>query len=88
MVAGLDALRLYPPCGCELVAPILPDRANHPVKRRQRKYFSFPEFGFIVDMFRPAHERGVSRSSRHAGRDAVDAGGVGAKSNRRAGFGS
>ena len=33
----------------------------------------------------PAHERGGSRSSRNAGRDAVDAGGVGARRNRRAG---
>ena len=32
-----------------------------------------------------AHERGGSRSSRNAGRDAVDAGGVGARRNRRAG---
>ena len=31
------------------------------------------------------HERGGSRSSRNAGRDAVDAGGVGARGSRRAG---
>ena len=32
----------------------------------------------------PARQRGVSRSSRHADRNAVDAGGVGAKAGRRA----
>ena len=38
-----------------------------------------------ISQITSAHERGVSRSSRYAGRDAVDAGCVGAISNRRAG---
>jgi len=57
------------------------------VKPAHQKYFTFPKFGFPVFPI-PSHpvKGAVRESSRNAGRDAVDAGSVGAKGFRRAGF--
>ena len=69
-------------------APDLPDgRAlEKPVQWADQKYFAFP-FGrnIFMDSAVPPKQRGVSRSSRTLGRDAVDAAASCARGDRRAG---
>jgi predicted RNA-binding Zn-ribbon protein involved in translation (DUF1610 family) len=52
-------------------------------KRRTKKYSSLPNFGIVVCIVHSGpRKRGVSRSSRHAGRTAVDMGHIGARASQ------
>jgi hypothetical protein len=67
----------------------LPDghAAQNPVQSHLQKYFASPVGQIISTTLRiPPHHRGVSRSSRTRGADAVDAAAFCARRDRRAGY--
>jgi len=78
---AFDKLSSWPRLGPLIASGKSPRRV---IKFSRQKYFALFEFGICVYAARPDPPKGRSYVITNAGRDAVDAGGVGARGNRRA----